>query len=1495
MMRINNNSCPEIEFNSNESIWTSDFNNSNGGIYYLKCSGCIEPEPPCDNECITRWTDGTLNWPDSACSSDNLFTRCNTNSKVAGNTFADYVCQKNSYDRGIWTGNFMSGCSGNISMDCGLGTTCNPTYEYICDPSSQSIIEIQCCGEKASESPSINPTEIPSIAPSFTPTMSPLICSEWLDRDDPTGNCDCERVEDGQVIPGGFANCFQRFAVARVIGRTREYFSASEIRSDIGQVVTLNANGLRCQNVDNPQSNRSPRCFDYEVKFCCPFATVPPTVTTKAPTTMSPTISPVPTTMGPSMEPTIEPTNHPTMSPVPTYAPTPRSDYLVNFLFDGNKYKIFGIVLGFYILICIVLIGLHICFDNLKCCIFMNNYIIRVFILIFLLPLEILHEIGVHLYENSPRVDKGRWVFLICCWVFSAVTVSLIICGIFLESFGLFLAGTISYGTFAISSGIFAALVWEDDWDIHPIIVAIISVIFFAFYSLLPFILVGNVLYSLLVYIHEYSVSLLAEILGDYDDEYWHLTKISTLYFDKPDRYDALIGHTNNGIELTTLNTKKQTRMSEVNTYLHSDILVGPKHSNLEWYCDNIHCKTTTWGKYEKHALPYWYSKASGTRLTYCDDCVRSEIINTLKGPEIKRREPGDNSANNNDNNNNSNNNDNNNNNGNNNDNKDNSYDDEKDTSLDIMDSQLDWKQRLIEKLQIDSELPFNIKEFIAGLIGFTLWSPIGSVSTIFYSIGELNKDILAYDVPTWLIGAFTSLLFWFCVLFSDLNDWSYNQGILNALMIWCISIQIGFVIALKLEASEIDDKNPLIYIGLGAVLIGPFLLFGGPLWVKYSMNIWWYFYDLMSINIKRYYRNGLPLPLPRLEPFFDHSNVIKQRHFDVNYIDEPIQYIDKRNESLVYPPKNMIDYSIDLSQQYRKQSTIWIHIRYVMLIIWIPLSIPMLILYPFSLLFEPLLLMEYNALIQPIILSIIHWLFIILHATAYNDQYYPSLLTVILTTFLMMFALSLLEFKQRIKVYDGGTLCRKFTEKYLFQLVTHQYEYRMKFPLLFIMYWLSGFGVVFGLLWIPYKILKELHDLYALLPKVYLDDVGYTSSNKDDKELDHIFWDIDRIEPTKWNDKRKRHEWICQCISSIFGLVLLFPMILIYYLSQPSRVILCYNDKLYTPPLIISSVFFISILFLEPSPGISNSVGFGVICWIFLWISVLFAGITAYIYHAPSNFKAAMKDKSYWMKFIGIILFMPVYVFGLYYISFWFLRYMYKSYKLWGIICCISNTQTQFTQIDDIEYDVSDLEPNMPITKLLERIMETVDLKDNDLITKPYVKELQKYWYYRIIDLLYCPDNIWDLVNIDPLIEGWIDIFLDELRDLKRFKYFSEYNEIRTNNVKELFDKMLTYDNKMDETEKDLREIHNKLNQLCLENVYKITKRNISLDEWNEIIRDVPDRLGVILSNKFRLTYSKQNTKTTKNKRDEIKAGMCVFNLAVLFVHLKDNNANSD
>lgn len=98
----------------------------------------------CEPSTLTKWSEGTLAWPDQACNPIFSFGGCNTNDKPHADAWATFVCRSNGYARGEWTGNKQGGCSGNVSMWCAGQIPCTPIYENTCAPTDQTRVEVRC-------------------------------------------------------------------------------------------------------------------------------------------------------------------------------------------------------------------------------------------------------------------------------------------------------------------------------------------------------------------------------------------------------------------------------------------------------------------------------------------------------------------------------------------------------------------------------------------------------------------------------------------------------------------------------------------------------------------------------------------------------------------------------------------------------------------------------------------------------------------------------------------------------------------------------------------------------------------------------------------------------------------------------------------------------------------------------------------------------------------------------------------------------------------------------------------------------------------------------------------------------------------------------------------------------------------------------------------------------------------------------------------------------
>ncbi|CAK8673065.1 unnamed protein product [Clavelina lepadiformis] len=87
--------------------------------------------------------------------------------------------------------------------------------------------------------------------------------TSWYDRDDPTGNCDCETLKDLRKEQK-HKICYRPTQVDVKIKGTGVRYDPS-----LPNVVKNNVVGFRCNNADGPD------CVDYEARFCCQEAKVP--------------------------------------------------------------------------------------------------------------------------------------------------------------------------------------------------------------------------------------------------------------------------------------------------------------------------------------------------------------------------------------------------------------------------------------------------------------------------------------------------------------------------------------------------------------------------------------------------------------------------------------------------------------------------------------------------------------------------------------------------------------------------------------------------------------------------------------------------------------------------------------------------------------------------------------------------------------------------------------------------------------------------------------------------------------------------------------------------------------------------------------------------------------------------------------------------------------------------------------------------------------------
>ena len=87
--------------------------------------------------------------------------------------------------------------------------------------------------------------------------------TRYYDHDNPGGNGDFERLSDVQRENPNDVCENPVAADARQVGTHVHY-------TETGQILTIGRNtGITCQNRQQPGRGR---CFDYEVRFCCPFS-----------------------------------------------------------------------------------------------------------------------------------------------------------------------------------------------------------------------------------------------------------------------------------------------------------------------------------------------------------------------------------------------------------------------------------------------------------------------------------------------------------------------------------------------------------------------------------------------------------------------------------------------------------------------------------------------------------------------------------------------------------------------------------------------------------------------------------------------------------------------------------------------------------------------------------------------------------------------------------------------------------------------------------------------------------------------------------------------------------------------------------------------------------------------------------------------------------------------------------------------------------------------
>jgi len=90
------------------------------------------------------------------------------------------------------------------------------------------------------------------------PTCPENRWTAWFDRDNPSGNCDCETLSDLQRENPGKICSNPTSVEARLVSSKEAYNSNQE------NIIFDPTHGFSCWN------NGGSLCDDYEVQFCCP-------------------------------------------------------------------------------------------------------------------------------------------------------------------------------------------------------------------------------------------------------------------------------------------------------------------------------------------------------------------------------------------------------------------------------------------------------------------------------------------------------------------------------------------------------------------------------------------------------------------------------------------------------------------------------------------------------------------------------------------------------------------------------------------------------------------------------------------------------------------------------------------------------------------------------------------------------------------------------------------------------------------------------------------------------------------------------------------------------------------------------------------------------------------------------------------------------------------------------------------------------------------------
>ena len=87
----------------------------------------------------------------------------------------------------------------------------------------------------------------------------------WLNRDQPTATGDYEEFNNHHTE--GRVKCKSPSAAKGRVKGTTSLTTTQNIQ--FGHLI-----GLECVNSQNPDSTSNPKCWDYEIQFCCPLGNI---------------------------------------------------------------------------------------------------------------------------------------------------------------------------------------------------------------------------------------------------------------------------------------------------------------------------------------------------------------------------------------------------------------------------------------------------------------------------------------------------------------------------------------------------------------------------------------------------------------------------------------------------------------------------------------------------------------------------------------------------------------------------------------------------------------------------------------------------------------------------------------------------------------------------------------------------------------------------------------------------------------------------------------------------------------------------------------------------------------------------------------------------------------------------------------------------------------------------------------------------------------------